>query len=104
MFPKIAAVPLYILTESSRTGVPVHRNPAFFPHIPVIPKAGKDSLPRRKSPAKTRLHRAWGQKKTPSPFPETGVSDSVKRQGNLSVLCDVKMLDDALLLQFQQGL
>ncbi len=57
------------------------------------------------SPAKTQLRRAWGTgKERPSPFPETGVSDSVKRQGHLSVLCDVKMLDDALLLQFQQGL
>lgn len=63
MFPKIAAVPLYILTESSQTGVPDHRNRAFFPHIPVIPNAGKDPLPRRKSPAKTQLHRAWKQKK-----------------------------------------
>lgn len=104
MFPKIAAVPLYILTESSQTGVPDHRNRAFFPHIPVIPNAGKDPLPRRKSPAKTQLHRAWKQKKTPSPGTETGVSNSVKRQGHLSVLCDVKMLDDALLLQLQQGL
>lgn len=46
MFPKIAAVPLYILTESSQTGVPDHRNRAFFPHIPVIPNTGKDPLPR----------------------------------------------------------
>ena len=87
MFPKNAAVPLYILTESSQTGVPDHRNRAFFPHIPVIPNAGKDPLPRRKSPAKTQLHRAWKQKKTPSPGTETALLRATPRNPRLLRIC-----------------
>lgn len=83
MFPKIAAVPLYILTESSQTGVPDHRNRAFFPHIPVIPNAGKDSPPAQKKPCEDTASQGLGTEKTPSPGTETALLRATPRNPRL---------------------
>ena len=87
MFPKIAAVPLYILTESSQTGVPDHRNRAFFPHIPVIPNAGKDPLPRRKKPCEDTASQGLETEKNAVSGNGNGVSQGNTAQSATAAHC-----------------
>lgn len=87
MFPKIAAVPLYILTESSQTGVPDHRNPGFLPPYSGHSERRKRFPPAQKKPCEDTASQGLETEKTPSPGTETAFLRATPRNPRLLRIC-----------------